>query len=229
MTQRQKQEQEHGATLPPNGKGVEEMPKIMCEECNQHNQLRQMNSYWADAFTIQVTRDDESYGPQSHGQTVAGTLTCTQGHQTPFKLVNNISVPTVQQLTESHELREQVPEGIVEDVQEGERCYFNQSLKASAVMFRRSIQLALEDLGAPTKLPLGPLLDFAQEQNPKWLSEDTDFLAKGVKRFGDAGAHHKGDLIAQQVAMLSHVAVLVLNELYDPERPAMQSQKGSSG
>ena len=97
--------------------------------------------------------------------------------------------------------------------------------KSVTVMCRRAIGLALEHFGCQGRT-LGPLLVDARKK--KLLSVRVDALAEGIKDFGDGGAHRVGDLEADGTAQVIYNARLALNELFDPQGPAMQSMTSSN-
>jgi hypothetical protein len=73
------------------------------------------------------------------------------------------------------------------------------------------LQLALEDKGASGKT-LGPLL--ASARSKKLLPPRADSLAEGIKDYVDGGAHRREVFEPRAVAMVIHITVMALNELF---------------
>ena len=202
-----------------------DMPEIRCPQCVSKAAGAKLN---VDA-ELNLNRAVIGIHPSTllaKGMQLDGVLTCLKdGYQWPITLLNDTIVRTAQEMpgSEAQNLHGKVPEGLVEDIQEAERCHFANSLKAAAVMCRRALQLGLEDRGVTvpgTKKPtLGLLLGEARKKTPPLLHDDTFMLADGIKDIGDAGAHQRGTLDERDASMLIHVSVRVLNELF-PETPA---------
>jgi hypothetical protein len=125
-------------------------------------------------------------------------------------------------ISESTHLNPNVPAGIKQDVEEAERDHFSQSYKSAVVMCRRALQLGLElTPNAPQATTLGPLLGWARNQihpsrqpTQSLLSGRVASLAEGIKDYGDGGAHRPETFSPTEVAMVIHITVQVLNELF---------------
>ena len=150
---------------------------------------------------------------------LSGTITCQgDGHQWPIRIqTDSILVGTEQMLpvVASGDLSPNVPDGLRQDILEAEKAHFCQVYKASVVMCRRAIQLALSAL--PHDVADGPfsrMLSEAQAKSPPVLSARGAILAEGVKDYGDGGAHRAEDITADHVRAAIFSAVNVLNELF---------------
>ena len=130
-----------------------------------------------------------------------------------------ISLGMTLPIEESQNLQN-VPGGIVQDVKEAESAHFAQCLKASAVLCRRALQLALEEYLGLEGITLGPLLQKARKSEPPLLSPQEDVLAERVKSLGDAGAHSTAALSPKQVEVAIFDTVTILNGLYKKQRPS---------
>ena len=151
------------------------------------------------------------------GVRLEGVIVCLRdGHRRPIVMVDDAIEETAPTLPvdQSSRLNSDVPDGIKQDVEEAERTHFAQAYKSSVVMCRRAVQLAIEEKPKAPKgrITLGPLLQWAREQN--LLKPTVASLAQGVKEFGDAGAHEQETFDSRAVAVVIHVTVEVLNELF---------------
>ena len=112
-------------------------------------------------------------------------------------------------------LGQNVPAGLIQDIEEAERAHFAQVYKASAVMCRRAIQLGL---AAPphniTDGPFSKMLAEARTKTPPPLLHRGFVLAEVVKDYGDAGAHRTEDISALDARTAIFSAAKVLNELF---------------
>ncbi len=105
------------------------------------------------------------------------------------------------------------PLGLIQDVEEAERSHFANCYKASVVLCRRALQLALEDKGCVGRT-LGPLLADARAKAKPLLSVRADAMAEGIKDYGDTGAHRKDDIDGDAARQVIFVTAMVLRELY---------------
>ncbi len=111
---------------------------------------------------------------------------------------------------------------IRQDIEEAERCHFNQPYKAAGTMCRRANQLAFEHLLAarldPTKpYTLGILIGEARTGGD--LEEKYLFLAGRVNEYGNDATHHRVELDERDVGAIIYDSVQVLNEIYK-KKPA---------
>jgi hypothetical protein len=147
-----------------------------------------------------------------------GIITCLHdNHQRPITIINNVTDETSPTLpvNESSKLSQSVPDYIKQDIEEAERTYFVKAYKASVVMCRRALQIAIEQKpSAPQNTTLGPLRQWAQAQTPPLLSVRVNSLVEGIKDYGDGGAHRVEHFEPQTVAMVIHITVETLNELF---------------
>lgn len=217
--------------------GELEMPYVLCQECVRINAMTDVEKYKVgrtrDDFanpmiTIQCYRGDTASVGDNHLVQLEGVLTCTRdGHRWPITIERNIIISTGPEMpvSESKNLNNNVPKGLRQDIEEAERCYLPSCFKASVVLCRRALQLALEDLNVvPVNgRTLGPYLaglkqtgipDSKTSGGARYLAAGTYALAEGVKDIGDAGAHKPESIDGQTAALYIFVAVKVLNELY---------------
>lgn len=174
------------------------MPTISCPNCKQGGVVRL------------------SAGTSSYGMELSGVLRCLyDGHKWPIVIRKDViqSIQTSMAVAESGKLTTNVPDGIVQDIEEAERAHFAFCFKACVVMCRRALQLALEDKGAKGRT-LGPLLTDARSKTPPILTPRVDALAEGIKDYGDSGAHRTDDIDASTAALVVHITVVALTELY---------------
>lgn len=188
--------------LPIDQDGEGKMAIIKCAKCGQSAELGLTNI---------------GPGTGSRELEFSGIVRCNgDGHEWPMAIkTNNIIQSTAQMMpiSKSASLTQNVPDGIVQDIQEAERDHFAQSYKSVVVMCRRAFQLALEQRGA-TGRTLGPILKSARAMTPPLLSPRTDTLAEGIKDYGDGGAHRREDIDAATAALVIHVTTQALNELF---------------
>ena len=153
-----------------------------------------------------------------------GLFTCKHAqHRWPIHLMNNnllVSTAPALPVAESSRLEApRVPDGIFEDVEEAEQAHFDGGFKASTVMCRRALQLALEhvmNISEAERYTLGPLLNKAKRESPALLGDITWALADRVKEYGDGGAHERVQFDAETTGVIIHDTVVILNELYPP-------------
>ena len=163
------------------------------------------------------------------GLQIQGMVKCLNDcHEWPITIINNSIAAVAQQLPDaSSQNLGKVPEYIRQDIEEAERALYAQCCKASVVMCRRGLQLAIETFPcAPERQTLGPLLKWARAQKPALLSPRADTLAEGIKDYGDAAAHRVEIIDHQTAAMVIYVTVMALNELA-PKMPLSASQSGT--
>ena len=199
-------EERLGATLPPGDEQeVEDVPKVECAKCGQAAEIR------------------FSRGGYSHGQRALefrGVITCTceDGHQWPMAIGTNDLVLSTEQMMpvqESDNLNEAVPPGLIQDIEEAERCHFTQVYKASVVMCRRACQLGLAF--KPHCIPDGPftqMIEKAKDKDPAPLTPGGFIRLDTVKDYGDTGAHRTEEIAAGEARDAIFSAVKVLNELF---------------
>ncbi len=118
-----------------------------------------------------------------------------------------VALPGVQ----SDKLLQKIPDDIREDVREAERANCHQCHKAAAAMCRRALQLALIDKNIQDQ-PLGKMLEEARNTN--LLDQKLYDLATSIKGYGDIAVHRREQLDPQDVNMLIHAAVRMLDKLY---------------
>lgn len=134
-------------------------------------------------------------------------------HEFPFTMVRNymqkldVALPGA----ESDRLNPSVPDDIKDDVREAERANYAQCYKACVTMCRRALQLSLIDKGIKDSGLSGML---REALNKNLLTQDIFSLATSIKGYGDIGAHRKDHLEPQDVNMVIHAAVRMLNELF---------------
>jgi len=133
-------------------------------------------------------------------------------------------------VTESRKLAPEVAklrEDIVQGVQEAEDTYFYRAYKASVVMCRRAVQLALEHHTGKQGLTLGPLLIHGRTLTPPALLPQTDQFAERILNLGNEGAHKRVPFDPDDVRTAIHDSVVVVNELLT-KPPASQSRTDSN-
>ena len=148
------------------------------------------------------------------GIEIRSVLKCNrEGHRWPLIMRGQefFSISPDLPGAQSHRLDLKVPQGIKEDVEEAESTSVGMSYKASVVMCRRALQLALELVLQVEGQTLGPLLTQAKEQSV--VDDRIFYLAQRVKDFGDGGAHRVGAIDPNTVAVVIHDTVEVLNFL----------------
>lgn len=95
-----------------------------------------------------------------------------------------------------HTARPDVPEGvprpILDDYIEGQRGLANELYRSAAAMFRRAVQGASIDKGAPDK-PLRDQIDWLADSNK--ITPDMKDWAHELRLFGNAGVHPGKDLL----------------------------------
>lgn len=198
------------------------MAEVVCPECAAYNSSPKpgiSGTFRDPIIRIQCGRTRKDPG-SLHRVELQGIITCKyDGHKRPIRLVENTIDDTARNmpLKESQKLNG-VPDGLVEDIEEAESAHFAENFKASVVMCRRAINLALEEILKATDT-LGPLLKLAQKREPPLLKPHTYSLAERVREYGDKGAHRVGVLDAKAVEVAVFDTVVVLNELYET-RPA---------
>ena len=203
--------------LPQDLEGEEEMIELSCLECEAWSAEKPLNR---DRNQAQIVMQ-RTYGAGIH---VEAVLTCKRDkHQWPITFEGNRVISTGQEIpiTESENLEQDMAKGLVQDIQEAERCHLSRCYKGSVVLCRRAFQLALENRGA-TGRTLGPLLKSARAMKPPLLSAKVDSMAEGIKDFGDAGAHRQEDIEPRQAEMMIYVTVQALNELHPLAKPKEQ-------
>lgn len=198
-----------------------DMPEIRCPQCVSKAATGQRLNLDAELTLNRAVIGIHPSTTLAKGMQLDGVLTCLRdGYRWPITILNDTIVRTAPEMpvSEAQKLHGTVPEGLVEDLQEAERCHFANSLKASAVMCRRALQLGLEDRGVTvpgnSKPTLGLLLAEARKVTPPLLQNDTFLLADGIKDFGDAGAHKRVPLDERGASTVIYVSVRVLNELF---------------
>ena len=177
-------------------KGEREMPIVNCPICQ--GKMR------TDPILLQC----------EHSAQMQGIIKCLRCmHEFPITIVNNciqkldVALPGAQ----SDRLNSSVPTDLKEDIQEAERANYAQCYKACVTMCRRAIQLGVMDKGIPDA-PFGSMLDDALRK--KLLTQDIYNLAKSIKGFGDIGAHRREQLDEEEVKMVIHATVRMLNEIF---------------
>lgn len=146
------------------------------------------------------------------GIEIKGIITCLQdGHQWPIVIDTN-TVREMSSALSDIPIRPQVPPGIAEEIQEARRAHFMQCFKASVVMCRRAMQMALIEKGIPDG-PLQRMLDDAKVKGI--LGEDGAYgMAMAVKDYGDKGAHRTESLSYQEVGADTLAATLLVNAVF---------------
>lgn len=177
-------------------KGEQEMTEILCPVCEKQ---------WSDPmFTVRCTGNSKMWG----------IIQCTRClHEMPFSMYHDriqkldVALPG----TQSDHLNPSVPDDIKDDVREAERANYAQCYKACVTMCRRAVQLGIMDKGIPDA-PFQKMLNGALRQ--KLISQDIYNLATSIKGYGDIGAHRREQLDPEDVRMVIHAAVRMLNELF---------------
>ena len=152
-------------------------------------------------------------GCENHAK-MQGIIQCLAcGHEFPITIVNDriqkldVALPGVQ----SDRLNSSVTPDIKEDIQEAERANYSQCYKACVTMCRRALQLGLID----KEIGDAPLSEMIKDALKKTLIEQKTYdLATSIKGYGDIGAHRREQLDAQEVNMVIHATVRMLNELF---------------
>ena len=209
-------EEKKDVTLPENHDGEEEMvATVRCAGCDQYTDDPQRRDNWRNPeITIACNRRGFDLAQVE----LKGVLTCgIDKHRWPVQMRDGSLQMTATTMPSkaSASLSMQAPDYIRQDVEEAEEAHFYQLFKSSVVMCRRALQLGIETRpNAPPHKPLGPLLLWAREQVPPILTVTTDALAEGIKDYGDAGAHRVEEITSDDAAMVIHITVRALNELF---------------
>jgi hypothetical protein len=181
--------------------GEEEMSQIIklnCPECDKRGEQNKVSLMCDGDFSIK------------------GIMQCLRcQHERPIIMAKDclqalsIALPGEQ----SSKLHSSVPLDIQEDVREAERANYAQCYKSCVTMCRRALQLALLDKGIKDG-PLSKMLDDAVQHKDKLLDQNTFNLATSIKGYGDIGTHRKEQLEPEEVRIVIHMAVKMLNELF---------------
>jgi len=188
----------------------------MCRECEGGRKNSSGDNIGAEPIIEFSLRRKGRHG----GIELRGVFTCSHdGHKWPVLIKDDVVIETGLTLPAaySENLLPGVPVGIVQDVKESELAHFSQCYKASVVMCRRALQLALEEkLGSGSVgLTLGPLLSkVTTSGTDKLLDAQHMSFAERVKEYGDSGAHRVDDLSPNTVGVAIHDTVEILNYLY---------------
>jgi len=207
-------------TLPVDHSGEEHIPNIVsCLVCREKGSPS--------------TADITLHHSKGHYIELRGTLECVgDRHRWPIRMREDqlLAADVEFPVTESARLCG-VPPGVTEDVAEAESAHFAGLYKASVVISRRALQLALEErLLAEkqidvSKKTLGPILDIARD---KGLLDTVYYTwSQRVLSEGNTGAHKTAVLHPKTVEVVIHDTVEVLNYLYRLQ-PTSQSGTGSS-
>jgi Domain of unknown function (DUF4145) len=199
------------------------MLTTQCQVCRSRERLAKRSKSIQPLISINAFRG--AARSRDFNFSIECIITChVDGHKRPMRIRDGVidaTSPTLP-ISESTNLSPRVPSGIKQDVEEAERDHLSRSYKSAVVMCRRALQLGLELMpNAPQNQTLGRLLGWAKNQNhPKTiptqplLSERVTSLAEGIKDYGDGGAHRAETFGSSTVAMVIHVTVEVLNELF---------------
>ena len=124
---------------------------IKCDELNEIESIERRRKYtMLPSPVIEITCGRESptqTGGITGKVTLEGVITClVDGHRWPVKMVNRIVTNTSESMpgAGSADLNTTIPPGLVEDVEEAERCHFMQAYKATVVMCKRDQVLCLQ-------------------------------------------------------------------------------------
>lgn len=145
-----------------------------------------------------------------------GALTCLAcDHRWPLQMRNFEITYTAPEFpaSESQNLSPNVPQGLIEDIEEAERCHYGQCYKAGVVICRRAIQLGLEERGV-SDAAFSKMITNAQALTPPLLTPSTFALVDGIKELGDRGAHRTENVTANDLQVAIYAAVKALNELF---------------
>ena len=133
---------------------------------------------------------------------IKSTLICSScGRATPFEMGGKVI--TALPAKPGDTLRPEVPIGLAQDVEEAQSDYFSQSFKSAVIMCRRALQLGLQE--EPYNIPDGGLsgmLKSAQSLPKPVFSPRTYAFAEAIKDCGDAGAHMREDITADDARMV---------------------------
>jgi len=229
------EDKERDDTLCLEQQGEEEMIVVKCPRCVIHNRNlgKDRGNYGVDERIVVTCHRGGDPNASYQAVELEGVITCKRdGHKRPIKLIDNMIDETQQDLpaTESRKLTDVIQEnapGLVEDIEEAERAYFSLCFKASVVMCRRALQLALEAKTSITGQTLGPLLNAVEKMGMVDAREMQ--LARRVLDYGNHAAHQTGALDPEQVRVIIFDTVQVLNHVYKAKWPALKSRKGSDG
>ena len=172
------------------------MTEIICPQCR--------NVTHAGVIRVECVGNVKMWG-------IIQCLVCQ--HEFPFTMFKNymekldVALPGQQ----SDRLNSSVPADLKDDVQEAERANFSQCYKACVAMCRRALQLGLIERKIPDG-SLGGMIESAKNQ--KLIEQRIFDLATSIKGFGDIGVHRKEELEPQDVNMVIHATVRMLNELF---------------
>lgn len=84
-----------------------------------------------------------------------------------------------------------VPEDVLNDFEEGIKCFNKECFKASVSMFRRSLQSSVLNLGADSDKDLFDQID--QLKDNEIITKDIKDWAHNIRIFGNWGAHPQND------------------------------------
>lgn len=205
--------------IPPEHEGEEYMPPTtMCRECERVSNM-DTGSFPGPSPIIELSLRRNG---NQRGVELRGVITCLHDrHRWPVTIRDDIMIETGLTLPAAHSRRlSRVPEELLQDVEEAELAHFNQCYKASVVMCRRALQLALEKKLNLTenRLTLGPLLEKVRKDAPTLLDSSHMTFAERVKEYGDSGAHRARHLTPETVGVIIYDTVEVLNYLYRDAR-----------
>ena len=177
-------------------KGEQEMTTVICPKC--HGERR----------TEEIRVDCQP------GAKMWGIIQCLEcGHEFPITMdrgyIQKIDIALPGQ--QSGRLNPSVPADLKDDVKEAERANYSQCFKACVAMCRRALQLGLIEKKIPDG-SLGGMIESAKNQ--KLIEQRIFDLATSIKGFGDIGIHRKEELEQQDVNMVIHATVRMLNELF---------------
>ena len=202
-------------TLPLVKNGEDEMAvTVSCFVCEQ-----EADRYLSRERTSTGSLSLRPFGGDYGGMVLDGVLTCLKdGHRWPIRMRNDEvrDVSEEMPITEYKKIApavQQHRQDIVQDIKEAEDTYFYRAYKASVVMCRRAVALALEYHMCVSDLTLGNLLVEGRKLEPPALTAQSDQFAKRILDIGNDGAHNEFKADPDDVRVVIHDSVVIINEL----------------
>ena len=174
---------------------------IGCEHCHRKSTIRIGGYYWNDIGVTRRTTEPRRY----RGTPVSGGRVLSIEPVAPADLVLSIS--------------KKVPAELLQDLDSAVKCFEIGEYRATAMLCRRSIQLALKIQGVPEDTPTR-MINIARRQG--LLSELAKKQSDAVTFMGNKAAHPQDDLLlnlskSDALQGLQMVRRLLL-ELFDPDK-----------
>ena len=182
--------------LPPQEEGVAEMQNIGCDWCDRS---RRIDLPWNVSYS------------KRPGDIVRGVFICAEcSKRSPFELKEDTVTfrPGNQWITP---LDETVPPSVQERYAEAELCMYAAAYRASAVMGRSAVELALVNVGV-TKGTLENKIDNALSQGI--IGQEQNSLAHGSRLIGNDAVHIGASVSPGEVPAVLSTAANIINHVF---------------